>query len=126
MCLAFRGLEFGFGIVGLKPSTVLLHGLQVFGGKALSANLEYIRTRPGVTHAFIVPGGDDYNGLRPGVAVVAKTWWQANQAREQLKVDWETTHADSTADYAKQAEKLATEPQETLRHDGAFFAASKR
>jgi isoquinoline 1-oxidoreductase beta subunit len=95
----------------------------VFGGKALSANLEYIRTRPGVTHAFIVPGGDDYNGLRPGVAVVAKTWWQANQAREQLKVDWETTHADSTADYAKQAEKLATEPQETLRHDGDVAAA---
>jgi isoquinoline 1-oxidoreductase beta subunit len=90
----------------------------VFGGKARSANLDHIRTLPGVTHAFIVPGTDEYNGLQPGVAVVAKSFWEVNAARKQLEVDWETTHADSSEEFAKQAEALAAEPGETLRHDG--------
>lgn len=95
----------------------------VFGGQVRSANLEHVRTLPGVTHAFIVPGSDEYNGLQPGVAIVAKSFWEANAARRQLAVNWETTHADSTADYAKQAEKLAGEPGETLRHDGDVASA---
>ena len=95
----------------------------VFGGQPRAANLDQVRALPGVTHAFIVPGGDDYNGLQPGVAVVAKTWWEADKARQQLKVDWETAHADSTKDYAKQAEKLAGESGETQRHDGDVDAA---
>jgi isoquinoline 1-oxidoreductase beta subunit len=90
----------------------------VFGGRARSANLEHILSLPGVTHAFMVPGTDEYNGLQPGVAIVAKTWWEANSARKQLQVDWETSHADSSADYAKKAETLAGEAGETLRHDG--------
>ena len=89
-----------------------------FGGKPRNANLEHIRSLPGVTHAFIVPGTDDYNGLQPGVAIVANSFWEANNAREALQVDWETTHADSSEDYASQAESLAGEPGETLRHDG--------
>jgi isoquinoline 1-oxidoreductase beta subunit len=90
----------------------------VFGGKARAANLDHVRTLPGVTHAFIVPGTDEYNGLQPGVAIVAETFWEANSARKQLKVDWETTHTDSSEGYAKQAEVMAAEPGETLRHDG--------
>ena len=101
----------------------------VFGGKARSANLDHIRTLPGVKHAFIVEGTDEYNGLQPGVAVVAESFWEANAARKQLKVDWETTHADSSAEYAKQAEALAAEMGEILRHDGdvdsAFEKAAK-
>ena len=86
----------------------------VFGGRVRSANLEHVRTLPGVTHAFVVPGTDEYNGLQSGVAIVADSFWRANNARKQLEVDWETTHADSTEGYAKQAEKLAIEPGETL------------
>jgi len=101
----------------------------VFGGKARSANLDHVRTLPGVTHAFIVEGTDDIRGLWPGVAVVAKTWWEADSARKQLKVDWETTHTDSSEEYAKKAEALAAESGETLRHDGdvesAFGKAAK-
>jgi isoquinoline 1-oxidoreductase beta subunit len=90
----------------------------VFGGKVRSANLDHVRTLPGVTHAFIVPGGDEYSGLQPGVAIVAESFWEANAARDALEVDWETTHADSSEDYAQQAASLADEPGETLRHDG--------
>ena len=101
----------------------------VFGGSARSANLDHVLTLPGVTNAFIVPGGKEYNGLQPGVAVVGKSFWEVNNARKQLEVDWETTHADSSEDYARQAEELAAGPGETLRTDGdidaAFGSASK-
>jgi isoquinoline 1-oxidoreductase beta subunit len=86
----------------------------VFGGRARSANLDHIRTLPGVTHAFIVEGTDDIRGLWPGIAIVAKTWWEADSARKQLKVDWQTKQSDSSAGYEKQAAKLAGEPGETL------------
>ena len=90
----------------------------VFGGKVRKANVEEILAQPGVTHAFIVQGTDDIRGLRSGVAIVAESWWEANSARKQLKVDWLTTHSDSSDGYAEQAEALAAEPGETLRSDG--------
>lgn len=98
----------------------------VFGGKARSANLDHILTLPGVKHAFIVPGTDEYNGLQPGVAIVAESFWEANKARKQLKVDWETTHADSSTEYAKQAKVLATKMGEIRRHDGDVESAFKK
>jgi len=98
----------------------------VFGGKVRHANVEHIRSLPGVTHAFIVPGSDGYNGLQSSVAIVAETFWEANKAREALEVDWETTHADSSAGYAQQAATLAGEPGETLRHDGDVDASFDR
>ena len=99
------------------------------GGKVKSANLDHVSKLPGVTHAFVVPGTEEYNGLQPGVAIVAESFWEARAAREQLEVNWETTHADSTANYRKQAEKLAAETGEVTRHDGdveaAFESAAK-
>ena len=43
----------------------------------------------------------------PGVAIVGETWWAVNKARETLEVDWQTTHADSSAGYAREAARLA-------------------
>jgi len=94
-----------------------------FGGKVRQANLDEVRALPGVTHAFIVNGGDDLTGLLPGIAVVAKTWWQAQSAREKLHVEWDTSHSDSTADYDRQAAALANKSGETLRSDGDVDAA---
>ncbi len=94
-----------------------------FGGKVKSANVEQVRKLPGVTHAFVVEGTADLSGLLPGVAIVAESWWEANSAREQLRVDWETGHADSTADYDRRAEALRTEAGEILRAEGDLDTA---
>ena len=61
----------------------------VFGGKVASANVDAIRKLPGVRHAFVVEGGSDLNGLMPGVAIVADSWWRADKARRQLDVKWD-------------------------------------
>jgi len=89
-----------------------------YGGKVRSANVEQIRSLPGVTHAFVVEGTDNLAGLMPGVAIVATSWWEANAARRQLKVDWATSHADSSAEYERQAAGLREQAGETLRADG--------
>jgi isoquinoline 1-oxidoreductase beta subunit len=89
-----------------------------FSGRVRNANIDHVRGLPGVTHAFIVEGTSDQTGLLPGVAIVAETWWAAQSARKQLQVDWETDHADSTADYNREAARLAQQDGETLRADG--------
>jgi isoquinoline 1-oxidoreductase subunit beta len=92
----------------------------VIGGKAVSANLDAIKALPGVKHAFIIPepkGG----GSMSGVAVVADSWWFAEQARKQLQVTWEDgiTAGDDSAAFSKRAVELSKEaPQSTLRQDG--------
>ena len=89
-----------------------------FGGKVRKANIDEVRNLPGVTHALVTEGTGNQRGLQSGVAIVADTWWQANSARKQLRVEWDTSHSDSTADYDRQAEALRRERGETLRHDG--------
>ena len=72
----------------------------VFGGKAVSANLDVIKKLPGIRHAFIVPapaapapgagrGGGPPAGPASGVAIVADSWWLAQSARRQLRVTWD-------------------------------------
>jgi isoquinoline 1-oxidoreductase beta subunit len=90
----------------------------VFGGKVQAANVDHIRTLPGVSHAFVVEGTDDMRGLGAGVAIVAESWWEANSARDQLKVQWDTHHSDSTPNFKTRAEALAGEKGEIQRADG--------
>ena len=100
-----------------------------FGGRVRSANVEHVSGLPGVTHAFVVEGTRDLTGLLPGVAIVAETWWAAQSARRQLQVEWETDHADSSAEYDRTAAHLAAQEGEVLRADGnverAMDGASK-
>ena len=93
----------------------------VIGGKAVSANLEAIKKLPGVKHAFIIPepkGG----GSMSGVAVVADSWWFAEQARTQLQVTWDEgiTKTDDSAAFSKRAVELSKEAPHgaPLRQDG--------
>ncbi|MBW7933981.1 MAG: xanthine dehydrogenase family protein molybdopterin-binding subunit [Gemmatimonadaceae bacterium] len=124
-----------FGIDVMVPG--MLHAVfekcPVFGGKVASANLATIRKLPGVRHAFVVDGASTpLDGLMPGVAIVADTWWQAKTAREKLQVKWDegATAQQSSEWFAQQAAELAAKPADrVVRKDGdveaAFASAAK-
>ena len=101
----------------------------VIGGTAVGANLDEIRELPGVQHAFIVdaipgaPSPRPLPGLAPGlgghslasgVAIVADNWWQANMARNQLRVTWDEgpVAVESSAGYAARAKELSARASE--------------
>ncbi len=98
----------------------------VFGGKVVSANLDRVGAMPGVRHAFVVEGTTNLEGLNPGVAIVADTWWAARTARQQLRVTWNEgpNAAQSSEGFAKQAADLAGKRgAKSLRNDGDVDAA---
>ena len=100
----------------------------VFGSKIVSANVDAIKSLPGVRHAFIVKGSEPNGlpdgialGLLEGVAIVADTWWQASKAREKLKVEWASNPISNqnSASFAKQAAALSKQaPAKKIRSDG--------
>jgi isoquinoline 1-oxidoreductase beta subunit len=140
-----------FGIDVKVPGMVhaVFAKCPVYGGKVKSANVEAIKKLPGVRNVFVIAkapegaGGEaDANiepgvvvaaaGIEPGVAIVADTWWQAESARQGLKVDWEYgPGADQSSDKfaAKAAELMKGTPAATLRSygdvDGALAGAAK-
>lgn len=103
----------------------------VFGGKVIRANLEHIKSLPGVRDAFILEGGTDPTGLLPGVAIVADSTWAAFSAKRQLEIVWDESAGagHSTATYAARAAELAHAGGTTVREDGdvttAFATAAK-
>ncbi len=101
----------------------------VFGGKVISDSIDAIKSQPGILDAFIVRGGDDMQGLRDGVAIVADNWWAANRARDKLQIDWNegATAAQSSAGFAAAAAELGNQrPAKFLRRDGDATAALSR
>jgi isoquinoline 1-oxidoreductase beta subunit len=100
----------------------------VFGAKVASANVDLIKTLPGVRHAFIVEGGTNLQEVLPGVAIVADSWYQANAARKQLQVTWadHPTSAQSSVGFQAKADELSkAAPMNTLRKDGDAEAVLK-
>jgi len=98
----------------------------VFGGKVASANVDELKSLPGVRDAFVVAGGSKLEGLLGGVAIVADTWWAAKSAREKLKVTWDEgpTASQGSEGFARRAVDLAAQPPaKTLRNDGDVDAA---
>jgi isoquinoline 1-oxidoreductase beta subunit len=121
-----------FGIDTTLPG--MLHAVfvkcPVFGGKIASANVGAIKKLPGIHDAFIVRGqpGPDFQSLSEGVAIVAKSWWVADRARQKLHIKWDegATAAQSSDGYAQEAERLAkVAPASWLRRDGDTDAALK-
>ena len=93
----------------------------VFGAKVATANLDQLKTMPGVKHAFVVDGTTNLQGLMPGVAIVADSWWQAESARKKLQVTWaeHATSAQTSEGYQAKADELGKGAYATkLRTDG--------
>ena len=83
-----------------------------------TANLDEIKKLPGIKHAFIIePAGQGNNSLASGVAIVADSWWLANDARSSLKVTWDEGEvaAQSSERYLAQARDLAADQPDRLR-----------
>jgi isoquinoline 1-oxidoreductase beta subunit len=108
----------------------------VFGAKVAGADLDAAKSVKGVRKAFVVEGAADGmapagaigQGLLPGVAVVADTWWAARKGRDRLNVSWaeHPTSAQSSKGFAEQAKALsAGKGQRTARNDGDVDAALK-
>jgi isoquinoline 1-oxidoreductase beta subunit len=97
----------------------------VFGGKVVSANVDRIKTLPGVRDAFIVEGTDNLAGLLPGVAIIADSTWAAFAAKRQLQVVWDESAGPghSSTDYAARAAEAAKAGGKTLRNDGDIAGA---
>ena len=126
-----------FGIDVTVPGMLYasIEKAPVFAGKVKNANIDRIKTLPGVRHVLVIDGGITpaaftpwEPGMEPGIAIVADTWWQAQQARKQLKVDWDLGPAvtQSTEVFKKRAaELLAAPPANTLRKYGDVDAALK-
>jgi isoquinoline 1-oxidoreductase beta subunit len=123
-----------FGIDAVVPGMLyaVFQKSPAFYGKVGSANLDHIKTLPGVKHAVVIDGGTTANGLVTGIAIVADTWWQAQTARRQLQVTWTGAPGanDATAVFDKQAAELGTKlPAQASRMDGdveaAFSSAGK-
>jgi len=100
----------------------------VYGAKVASVDLAPARAVKGVRDAFVIEGGTSLNGLLPGVAVVADSWWAARKGRNALEIQWaqHPTAGQSSAGFAAKAAELAkAPPQRTDRSDGDVDAALK-
>jgi isoquinoline 1-oxidoreductase beta subunit len=94
-----------------------------YGGRLKSADIAAAKAAPGVKHVIPITGDGDYDGgLADGVAIIASNWWLANQARNQLKVEWDVASAKghSTVAYEAKADALfaAGKGANDIRRDG--------
>ncbi len=96
-----------------------------FGGEVKSANLDEVKAAPGVIDAFVIKGNGQETQLYSGVAIIAKTTYEAFQAEKILQVEWDTRRAssDSWSSLSETAEKITAEPGQTVDDKGDFDSA---
>ena len=126
-----------FGIDVRRPGMLYAtyEKAPVFGARVAGADLDAARSVKGVRKAFVVEGdpnamspgaGTVGQGLMPGVAVVADSWWAARKGRDKLNTQWaeHPTSKQSSTLFAEQAKALAAgKAQRSTRNDGDVDAA---
>ncbi|HVF15860.1 MAG TPA: molybdopterin cofactor-binding domain-containing protein [Steroidobacteraceae bacterium] len=122
----------GQGLFGIDQVVPNMHyatfeKCPAVGGKVKSANLDEIKKLPGVTDAFIVEGTGKPTEVMPGVAIIAKTTYQAIAAKRKLKIEWDESGASKdswtkAAADAQAAAKAGPGPEE-LKAIGDFDKA---
>ena len=113
-----------YGVVARPP---------VVGGKVKSVDSSAAEKMPGVVKIVQIDGITLPAKFAPlgGVAVVAKNTWQAIQARDALKIEWDDGPHGSynTEQYHKEMSATAAQPGKVIRNQGdvdaAFASAAK-
>ena len=107
----------------------MIERCPVPGGLLLEANLAEVKALPGVVDAFALDGAGGPYGLRPGVAVIARSTWAAMRARAALKLRWQLPDAagQDAASWSIAAQALDARPGHpgamVLRRDGDVEAS---
>jgi isoquinoline 1-oxidoreductase subunit beta len=98
----------------------------VIGAKLKRAELDAVRAKPGVRHAFAVQGNGNPMELVDGVAILATHWWLAQDASRSLAAEWDTAMGEghTSAIYAEKAASLLKQaPAKIVRQEGDMAAA---
>lgn len=111
-----------FGI-DARPEGVLYAAVKmapVLGAKPVSFDADKVRSMPGFVKALDCSAGlIGQTGAGAGVAVIARSYWQARQAVDALPVSW------SDSEYAKfSSEAMLAEYARTLDDDSGFTYSS--
>ena len=100
-----------FGIDTRVPDMLYAayHKCPAIGGRVNGANLDEIRTMPGIVDAFLIKGNGNVRELLDGVAIVGTTTYAVFNAKKNLEVDWDESQAskDSWTEIVSRAKSLA-------------------
>ena len=100
-----------FGIDTRVPDMLYAayHKCPAIGGRVNGANLDEIRTMPGIVDAFLIKGNGNVRELLDGVAIVGTTTYAVFNAKKNLEVDWDESQAskDSWTEIVSRARSLA-------------------
>jgi isoquinoline 1-oxidoreductase beta subunit len=120
-----------FGIDATVPGMkyAVIERSPVHGGKLVSANIEELKTLPGVHGVYTISapelGDPPYDGMAvglvDGVAIVANSYWAAVKAARQLKATWQDggTASESSAGFDHQAAELGKQaPTQVIFTEG--------
>lgn len=101
----------------------------ILGGRVARADYSKARRSPGVFHAFVV---EATHGCTAGVAVVARTWWEARRALNLVEVSWSAGPVTpvGSAEVTQQLQQALTQPDRhefrTVKDAEAILKASDR
>lgn len=120
-----------YGIDVALPEMVYasIERCPVIGGKLKSLDASAAKSQKGVIDVITIPENSFPIGFQPlhGVAVVASNSWAAEQARKQLKIEWDfgSNKDYSSQEEAKQLLEKVKQPGTVNNQMGDFSAAEE-